>query len=183
MNTKQSLIDQAVTSEFEIFWQQVNTRGGSIYKEKDREFIDGLRKNFHEVHNAELNLEERRYFSSTNGQPITMGYAFSIHDLLDIIGLDYEVYNTNRKNDYGYECKGIQMCFGNNHTINRNGGVKTINTERLELIMRPLLYEAQTKAMVELEDGTYWSTAPSMIPADIDCPPPLDHCKPVSNVE
>lgn len=178
MATKETVLNELIVQEFKTFWQKIDSLGGSIYNVQNKDFVNTLRMNFHEVHHAELNTEERKYYSSDNGQPVTMGYAFSIHDLLEIIGLDYEVYETNKKQVEGHDCKGIQICFGHNHIV--ENGVKTINTERLELIMRPLLYEANDKPMVELENGTHWSTAPLMKINEVDCPPPLDHCKPVT---
>jgi len=181
MTTNEITTNEQIIEEFETFWHQINKPQGSVYKEYDEGFINGLRKNFHDVHHAELDEEKREYFSSLNGKSVIMGYALSVRDLLEIIGLDFEIYDTHKKQVEGHECKGIQICFGHNHK--QQDEMKTVNAERLELIMRPLLYEANDKPMANVIDTTYWCTTYSGNPNETQCPPPLDHCKSGHTIE
>lgn len=174
MATKEITTNEQAVQEFKTFWQQIDKPNGSVYTEDDDVFINDLRNNFHEVHNAELNTEERKYFSSASGRQVIMGYALSVRDLLEMIGLDYDVYEANKKQIHGYESKGIQICFGHNHK--HEGQTKIINNDRLELIMRPLLFESNDKPMAAIADVTYYCTTYSGNPNSNPCPPPLDHC-------
>jgi hypothetical protein len=156
------------------FWAQMEKPNGSLFLVEDREFIQSLRTNYRKLHHAKVDEATSSYISTKNHDKVIMGYAVSLIDLLEILGIAQEDYDKIKKTD---NCKGIQICLGHQKelkpTDKRPRNMK-INKNRPELIFRPLLLESNEET--SSYEGSFWVTCTPLAPNDAPCPPPLSHC-------